>query len=259
MEINNNDDLYQKGLKDGRHLTNFQPQIVDKLIGVKAASPYLDGIKAAHSELKNKESQRPSTWANSNRLKEALANKSEYPQNISKMNESKEKPTQEEALYQKGQEDGYDLAKWAPDIAKDLSQIKSDAPYLVGLRSGSTEYELDKNKALYKDGFHLRPPNVESTKEDRNKNPFRDKIRQQDQDKNKEESKEQNPEIRSNNSKFFDSDRLKNSIKNEQDKSQDKDLSNGNSKFFDSERLKNSLNNTPKQPDQDKSKDDPDR
>ncbi|WP_428068178.1 hypothetical protein [Chryseobacterium gambrini] len=50
---------------------------------------------------------------------------------------------QYESDYIRGFEDGYDLSLWEPDIAKMLSQIKSDTPYMEGIRNANIEFDKE--------------------------------------------------------------------------------------------------------------------
>lgn len=54
--------------------------------------------------------------------------------------EDKTQENEYDADYLKGFEAGYDLAMWAPEIAKELPNIKSNAPYIDGLKDGNAVF-----------------------------------------------------------------------------------------------------------------------
>jgi hypothetical protein len=189
MERYSHTDLYLKGLEDGGKLSERHERIAQNIVKLAVESPYLGGFKSGHSQFLKEEKERAhrSPWNDPNRLTNAFNHSAQYPQNTRTMEEHIQ--TQEEkdaALLQKGQEDGFDLAQWQPDIAKHLINIESELPYLEGIRSGYAEFE--KQLSRDRDGLHLRPSNeIDRTAYD---NPFKEasKELQPEQDKTVDEN-----------------------------------------------------------------------
>lgn len=152
--------LFEKGQKDGFNLPTFLPNASERISAIKIEQSYLSGFESGYSQFMKEEKERAhrSPWNDPNRLTKAFNHSAQYPQNTLTMEEHIQ--TQEEkdaALLQKGQEDGFDLAQWQPDIAKHLINIESELPYLEGIRSGYAEFE--KQLSRDRDGLHLRPSN----------------------------------------------------------------------------------------------------
>ena len=181
--------LFEQGQKDGFDLPTILPNTSKRISAIEIEQSYLSGFKSGHSLFLKEEKERAhrSPWNDPNRLTNAFNDSTQYPQNTLNMEEHIQ--TQEEkddVLLQKGQEDGFDLAKWQPDIAKHLIQIESDLPYLEGIKSGYAEFE--KQLSRDRDGLHLRPSNaIDRTVYE---NPFKEtaKEKEQEQDKTPDES-----------------------------------------------------------------------
>ena len=177
-------DLHLKGMKDSLIISENHERTAKNILNVDIESPYIDGIKSGYSQFLKEEKERAhrSPWNDPNRLTKAFNHSAQYPQNTLTMEEHTQ--TQEEkdaALLQKGQEDGFDLAQWQPEIAKHLINIESELPYLEGIRSGYAEFE--KQLSRDRDGLHLRPSN--EIDRAAYENPFKDtqKELQPEQDK----------------------------------------------------------------------------
>lgn len=99
------------------------------------------------------------------------------------MSEEKNMTQEYEADFIRGFEAGYDLSLWEPDIARALGEIKTDTPYLEGIRQGYAEFDKEqKDKETLPD--FLRSERLETRFNNKEKNL------EQEQDKDKDKGRE---------------------------------------------------------------------
>ncbi|MFN8711911.1 MAG: hypothetical protein ACK5Z2_03580 [Bacteroidota bacterium] len=52
------------------------------------------------------------------------------------------------ALYQRGFNDGYLIAKHAPELSAQLADVQSNSPRMEGMKDGQDEYLLEQSKII---------------------------------------------------------------------------------------------------------------